>query len=609
MGYQALLFSPDEKLGRIVSQVFTELDFTVEPAYEPFGAVKKLMAQHYDAIVVDCDNEQNAALLFKSARNSSFNQSALAIAVVEGQAGVAKAYRIGANLVLTKPINVEQAKGTLRVARGLLRKNSDPAGGSATSGSDSTMPSGARPLPAGVSSQPASRAAAAFVPPISRPDLLEYEAPLPTTIPEALPHRLPAGVSAGVSAMPASARVEDKLAVQGPAGQIRITMADEPSLPAPRAASPDIIKSFAGQTDTARNETARIASASPSAQSTAAFPASRSGAAPAPAKEMTAAPPKENNKVEWAPANRSQDAAPMLTSVPSDSPPLFSAFSEGEESRASSGNKKILIALIILALAALGYLVYGKLGTSGTATLAPPSVSIPQHSVEQNTEQPAPALAPMSSPETEPSPSTPDRVRSAIQTSAPKTATAKLPDLPPPAAGNPAVIRIALDPGAEIKKPDSTPLLVKSSPAGTKTQIQSPESAPPLPNPLAIASAAVTSNDSALSGLLSSASSTLPKPSLATPRISQGVSQGLLIKRVQPKYPPAALATHAQGEVQIEATIDKEGKVTNLKVLRGDPVLAHAALEAVRQWRYKPYYLDGEPVEIETQITVNFKAD
>src|ERR1700693_1914238 len=125
MGYQALLFSPDEKLGRIVTQVFTELDFTVESAREPFGAVKKLMAQHFDAIVVDCSNEQNAALLFKSARHSSLNQSSLAIAVVEGQSGVAKAYRIGANLVLTKPINVEQVKGTLRVARGLLRKNSD----------------------------------------------------------------------------------------------------------------------------------------------------------------------------------------------------------------------------------------------------------------------------------------------------------------------------------------------------------------------------------------------------------------------------------------------------------------------------------------------------
>jgi hypothetical protein len=85
------------------------------------------MAQRYDALVVDSENEQNASLLFKSARNSSFNQGSLAIALAEGQMGVAKAYRIGANLVLTKPINVEQAKGTLRVARGLLRKSSDAA--------------------------------------------------------------------------------------------------------------------------------------------------------------------------------------------------------------------------------------------------------------------------------------------------------------------------------------------------------------------------------------------------------------------------------------------------------------------------------------------------
>ena len=93
---------------------------------EPFAAVKKLMGQHFDAVVVDCDNEQNATLLFKSARNSTSNQASLAVAVVEGQAGVAKAFRIGANLVLTKPINIEQAKGTLRVARGLLRKG-EPA--------------------------------------------------------------------------------------------------------------------------------------------------------------------------------------------------------------------------------------------------------------------------------------------------------------------------------------------------------------------------------------------------------------------------------------------------------------------------------------------------
>src|SRR3954471_47209 len=132
MSYQALLFCPDEKTARVVTQVLTELDFTVEPCNETFAAVKKLMAQHFDAIVVDCENEQNATLLFKSARNSVPNQSSLSVAVVEGQSGVAKAFRIGANLVLTKPINVEQAKGTLRVARGLLRKAEPGKPGSAT---------------------------------------------------------------------------------------------------------------------------------------------------------------------------------------------------------------------------------------------------------------------------------------------------------------------------------------------------------------------------------------------------------------------------------------------------------------------------------------------
>src|SRR6476660_3935659 len=122
MSYQALLFCPDERTAHVVTQVLSEVEFSVESCNEPFAAVKRLMAKHFDAIVVDCDNEQNATLLFKSARNSGSNQNSLSVALVEGQAGVAKAFRIGANLVLTKPINVEQSKGTLRVARGLLRK-------------------------------------------------------------------------------------------------------------------------------------------------------------------------------------------------------------------------------------------------------------------------------------------------------------------------------------------------------------------------------------------------------------------------------------------------------------------------------------------------------
>ena len=123
MSYKALLFCPDEKIVRAVTQVLSELDFTVEPAADVFNTAKKLAAEHFDALVVDSQNEKDASVLFKAARNSSVNHSSLYVAVVEGQAGVATAFRIGANLVLTKPINIEQSKGTLRVARGLLRKN------------------------------------------------------------------------------------------------------------------------------------------------------------------------------------------------------------------------------------------------------------------------------------------------------------------------------------------------------------------------------------------------------------------------------------------------------------------------------------------------------
>jgi protein TonB len=629
MGYQALLFSPDEKLARVASQVFTELDFTVEPAHEPFGAVKKLMTQHYDAIVVDCDNEQNASLLFRSARNSSPNHSSLAIALVEGQAGVAKAYRIGANLVLTKPINVEQAKGTLRVARGLLRKNSDAAGGSPTSGTGHTISATEGPVCAGSSSPWVRQGEAAIAPPSSHPGLSELEAQLPAFINDALPAGLTRGLP-GVfsaefptesSAITASAKGEHRPIAAARAAQIRITMADEPGQPAPQPAYPPVIKNDGGMAGIVKNETARIAFTSLSTQNiSSGFTSAGSAAAPAPAKEVKAPPARENNnntqnnQVDDS-AIRSHDTAPMLRVVPLLDGPSFSVLGEEEDSGESGSKKKILIAAVIaVAVVALGYFGYGSRGKSSVASPASQPVSTlqssaEQASVKQDSEQSAPVPVPRSSPEVEPTLSTSTRASASAQPPAPKTSAARLPGAPSSGAASAPVVRIALDPELAAKKLESEPLLVKSNPVQTKVEPQSQESTPPPPSPLAGASAAGASNDSALRGLMSSASPSLPKPTLVTAKVSQGVSQGLLIKRVQPNYPQAALAMHAQGAVQIEATIDKEGNVTNLKVLSGDPLLAHAALEAVRQWRYKPYYLDGEPVEIQTQITVNFKAN
>ncbi|MGC2108028.1 MAG: energy transducer TonB [Candidatus Korobacteraceae bacterium] len=89
-------------------------------------------------------------------------------------------------------------------------------------------------------------------------------------------------------------------------------------------------------------------------------------------------------------------------------------------------------------------------------------------------------------------------------------------------------------------------------------------------------------------------------------RVSSGVAQGMLIRQVKPEYPSLARQARVQGTVILQATIGKDGSIENLRVISGHPMLAPAAIDAVKQWRYKPYYLNGEPVEVETYINVNF---
>jgi len=90
-------------------------------------------------------------------------------------------------------------------------------------------------------------------------------------------------------------------------------------------------------------------------------------------------------------------------------------------------------------------------------------------------------------------------------------------------------------------------------------------------------------------------------------RISSTVIEGLLIRKTMPIYPPIAKATGTQGTVVLQATISKSGTIENLRVASGHQLLQRAALDAVANWHYRPYLLNGEPVEVETTVNVVFK--
>lgn len=89
-------------------------------------------------------------------------------------------------------------------------------------------------------------------------------------------------------------------------------------------------------------------------------------------------------------------------------------------------------------------------------------------------------------------------------------------------------------------------------------------------------------------------------------RVSQGVMDGLLINKVVPEYPVIAREARIEGTVILQATISKAGTIENLRVVSGPMMLQRAAIAAVSQWRYRPYLLSGEPVEVETTVDVRF---
>jgi len=181
------------------------------------------------------------------------------------------------------------------------------------------------------------------------------------------------------------------------------------------------------------------------------------------------------------------------------------------------------------------------------------------------------------------------------------------PPPPPPAAPVKAVQMVSQIVNGQLLAPSKIPKVVK--------MIKEEEAPPPA---MGVAGGVVGGVPGGQSGgvigsLISAAnhSGAAPKAEEIPKRlvVSQGVSLGMLQSQVEPVYPMIARRARVQGRVTLRAVISAQGTIESLQVIDGHPMLVSAALDAVKQWRYKPYMLSGQPVEVETTVFVNFHID
>ena len=468
----ALLLSPDDQAVSSISGVLEEMSVSCERPLDGVSAAQKLNARSFDLVLVDCENLPAAKLIFDVCRRGKNGINPVPIAIVDGRAGLPTAFRLGAELILTKPVAKDQARSTIRSAVTRLRKE-DPV----------------RPLQA----------------PEAAPIAAAEATPTP---------REERALAAAAADAPSTAEAEAPLA---PA--MTMTAAAEEIAPVPAAPMHEAIS-----------------------------PADSSAA-----KELLVAseptPPEKLSDDSVLADLEREDVAPSPAAA-------LSPCEAAPPKRRSHMATVLILALVVgVIYAAWMYqpgframvqpLVNRTLAFAGVAPK--PKAIAAQPAPAQNSVKPAPA-----------STTTP------LTTSSTDVAQSKL--------------------SVASNSPDAAP--------------QGP--APAMAKPESLVSskkieAAIASSDSAL-----------PDDRAAVILSSKGAEKRL-VRHVPPTYPQGATAQGLEGTVVLKTAVDDSGKVESVHLIEGNPTLGNAAIQAVKQWRYRPYVRDGKSLPFQTVVLVDFQ--
>jgi len=562
----ALLLSPDDQAVSAITGVLEEMSVTCERPLDGVSAAQKLNSQSFDLVLVDCENLPAAKLIFDVCRRGKNGKNPIPIAIVDGRAGLPTAFRLGAELILTKPVAKDQARSTIRAAVSRVRKEApaseivpvQPAREAAAKADVSGADMASADETKAVVIEERARAAAAGV----STQMTSFAEPVPNFVSTPVANAASDAFTASPSVNMQSAIAEDEIDV------------------AP--ASPQLIAQSAATAAPCLPELSPASAVSASLKSKPAL---------IPSDDPVLAELEREELEESQPAKSLPEISDPAQSAAKK--PAASAAASVSSSHQPGGSKTrgLLVALLMLVLAVAGFYA-AWMYQPGFQAIAQSQIdrllvlagtALPQTTPASSSAKPSTHVAPAPPVVAAPGSVTPpaETPSTTIQDSAAGAATA------PSATSN----------ASAPAQPSSTPGAAVVPPPSDTANV----SANPVAKPEVNQSAALAKDTAA-----SPSDTPIPGESSAIV-ISSKAAEQLLAQRVPPKYPVEARPQGAQGTVVLKEVVDENGKVAGVRLVEGNATLATAAIKAVKQWRYRPYVHDGKAQPFQTDVTIDIQ--
>jgi TonB family protein len=662
MPLRCLLFSSHEEIVPPIWQVLADLGIEGEHCQSAVDAVERVTTQLFQIVITDWDDQPEAAFLLKTARELKAAQRPLTLAIVSDSAKLPEALQAGANSVLLKPLKVEQVRDTMSTACQLLRSKQQPGG--QTPVVPQPPPVAPREAPETVASAAAAAAGAVSTPSASKPgfithspektfrggEFLPSSSPAPgqqfdteSEVQKSLDHAAGAQVDALTELEPMAAAVQDETAepAEAPAEPLTGWAALQARLM--KAAPPPVEEAPAKSELLSYGETPSF------------------GTPPA---EVQAAEGKDSTKKESQPESESEAALFAYVSGGAKEP------EETPKAPRPKSGKVLLVGMLAATCVVLvavprtrqGLLVVSRNAVrAGRSLLNPPPAPLPQPVAQHDSfgqsgdEYKLPTVGNIPDATTDPAQirvlpvvdptAKPDKGSEANGGQAQVTPAANnptdqnQPGTSPSAANqtgqsqsgqaqageNPVKDPTATSAGdasgnvaGTSTSPTSSGAQAQPSAPVTQAAPQPPAVTPPVQNSAPPHSASPADNANIPSSLKSQIAASTPDPGGAMPadaamssiepvNLPEAAARDLLTQPVDPEYPEAAKASGQRGSVVLQVFIGRDGAVQDAKFLQGSLVFARAAIDAVKQWRFKPYSMNGRAVAVQSVITLKFQ--